>query len=790
MSGWVNFDDVVGQLIDHGFVEPSAGWAAGIDCGKKTGVRCKVEGTRQGGWYSLHTIRLDNGADALVGAFCWYKGCEDNLKKFELRVDGKIHKLTAEQRDAMKAQQRATEAAADAAQRKKNDKAARQAMHTWGKCLPDGQSAYLERKGVAGYGVKYSPSGALVVPMGDTHGRIHGLQIIRPDKKGGRDKDFWPAGLAKKGHFHQIGRPDTVCLIAEGYATGATLHAATGLPVVIAFDAGNLLPVATAISKKYRAAKILICADDDYLTGGNPGVTAASNAALAVSGAYIAPTFAVDRAGKKLTDFNDLQALEGIGAVRSQIEARLSALGWSAVSAPRAEVALEGGGGKRRAAQSVMDLDDLIKRFVPLDDGTGDYVFDTWTNKVAKKAQMVALLPAGVRGDDIKRHPVWCQRGAYYLDQVGFDPAGTDGNCKLNTWQGWPIKPKAGSCEQMLDLLRYLCSGESEEKADEVFRWLLCWMAYPLQNPGAKMSSAVIMHGPQGTGKSTVFQSLAKIYGDYSTVLNQRGLEDKFNSDWSDSKLFILAEEVVTRAEMWHIKNELKELVTGEWIRINPKNIAAYRQRNQVNICYLSNEGQPLPIDNDDRRHLVVYTPQALREEYYDSVFLEIDNGGVEALYQHLLDLDLTGFHPKKRPPMTEAKQRLMALSSPSEVRFATEYLTGALDLPVLPCLAADFYAVYLKWCRANGEARPRASNHFHGAIGHLPGWVKKDARIYTSETSTTTKAKVMIFPPVKSVAADGNEHPAGIPVARYLTDCVNKFAESSKSTGGAQWAA
>ena len=79
-------------------------------------------------------------------------------------------------------------------------------------------------------------------------------------------------------------------------------------------------------------------------------------------------------------------------------------------------------------------------------------------------------------------------------------------------------------------------------------------MAYPLQHPGAKMSTAVIMHGPQGTGKSTVFQALAQIYGDYATVLNQRGLEDKFNADWTDSKLFLLAEEVVNRAEMWHIR--------------------------------------------------------------------------------------------------------------------------------------------------------------------------------------------------------------------------------------------
>lgn len=792
---WVNFDDAIGQLVDHGFQEPRAGWLAGIDCGRKTGQRCAVEGQRQGGWYSLHTIRLDDGRDALVGAFCWYSGAEANLRKIELRVDGKVARLSPEQREAMRAKQRAAEAAAEAQQREKNDRAARQAMHTWSKCSADGESAYLKRKGVAGYGVKYSPSGALVIPMHDTHGRIHGLQVIRPERPRkpngdlGRDKDFWPAGLAKKGHFFQIGATTSVILIVEGYVTGASVHQATDLCTVVAFDAGNLMSVAQAIARKYRTAKILICADDDYLTESNPGVTHATNAALAVSGAWVKPAFSVDRAGKKLTDFNDLHALEGIAAVRQQIEAHLAALGWSVQPAMRVSTAPEGGGG-RRPALSVMELDALVDRFVPLDDGTGDYVFDTWTNKVAKKAQMVALLPAGVRGDDIKRHPVWYTRGAYYLDQVGFDPSGNDGNCKLNTWQGWPMQPAAGSCERLLELLRYLCSNEAPNKAEEVYRWLLCWMAYPLQNPGAKMHSAVIMHGPQGTGKSTVFQSLAKIYGDYSTVLNQRGLEDKFNSDWSDSKLFILAEEVVTRAEMWHIKNELKELVSGDWIRINPKNIAAYRQRNQVNICYLSNEGQPLPLDNDDRRHLVVYTPPALSEAYYDDVFIEIENGGVAALYQYLLDLDLAGFHPKKRPPMTEAKQRLMMLSSPSEVRFATEWMTGDLGLPVCPALAGDVYATYLRWCRANGESRPRPSNHFHGAIAHLSGWEKKKARVFPSESATTTEARPLIFPPVANIEADGNAHPAGWPVAKWLTTSVEKFAEAAKAGAERTWAA
>lgn len=665
--------------------------------------------------------------------------------------------MSAEQAAAMKTRHAENVKRAKAIYAAEQEAAAQVAARAWAKyeSTSTTPSDYLARKGVGAHGLRYSPSGngTLAVPMCDATGKVWGLQIIRGKKRrrGSMEKEYWPRGLSKSGHYHLIGSPLHIILVAEGYATGATLFEATGLPTAVAFDAGNLMPVAQALHKTYPRAYILVCADDDYLTvnkagnPSNPDVTAAQNAAVAVGGGWVKPEFPADREGKKLTDFNDLLHFPqgGMQVVRAQIEAALTASGRNLAPAGKSKlrvtlppVSLESdqGDGERRA-EAIMQLDDLVERYIPVDDGTGDYVFDTWSNKIARKTQMIALLPAGVRADDIKRHPLWIERGTYFIDEIGFDPSSNDSSVKLNTWRGWPRQPKEGSCELLLELLAYLCSGEPNQ--DEVYRWLLCWMAYPLQHPGAKMASAIIMHGPQGTGKSTIFQALAWIYGagttrDYSTVLNQRGLEDKFNADWAADRLYILAEEVVTRAEMWHIKNELNELVTGARIRVNPKHSAAYTQRNHINIVYLSNEGQPLPIDNDDRRHLVVYTPPAQPEEFYDQVQRELVNGGYEAFYDLLLNVDLSDFHPAKRPPMTLAKQKLIDLSLPSEAMFVREWQAGQMEieenrpLPFCPCGGRQLYTAYKKMVRCHWRYQAPRRNTVHRlcrALVRMAGW-------------------------------------------------------------------
>lgn len=816
---WINYDDVRRQLEAAGLViDKDLTFDARIQRWKTNDSK----GGEKPGWSRLKEWQSKSGHTYIVGAFGVWQGTDDGYQRIELprRDDPQRPALSDDDIAAARAAQKAAQKALAEERKREAKQAAGWAAQVWAKCTPAEAHEYLTRKLIKANGTRVwngaedlrlpgldgfdkesanhwrlqKSVGALVVPMHDINGNVVGIQFIFPKGHEFDGKQFWPTGMAMGGSFGVIGgwRRSGVLLLAEGFATAASLHEATGQPVAYAFSANNLGKAAKAIRAKYKQLRILICADDDYLTeqktGKNPGVDAAQLAASEIElAAWTKPDFddadgADLRAGRKLTDYNDLQALAGSSLpLANQINARLDALGWRDALPARAAATTEGGGESgRRRAEAVMPLDDIVARFVPLDDGTGQYVFDLWTNKVASTKQMIALLPAGVRGDDIKRHPVWIERGAHYLDEVGFDPSGNDRGVKLNTWKGWPMQPKAGCCDRLLGLLHYLCSGDPN--GGEVFKWVLRWMAYPLQHPGAKMASAIIMHGPQGTGKSTIWQCLAKIYGDYATVLNQRGLEDRFNSDWVDSKLFLLAEEVVTRAEMWHIKNELKELITGEWIRVNPKNIAAYRQRNQVNGVFLSNENQPLPLDNDDRRHCVIYTPPALSEEEYDEVFLEIERGGVQALYHHLLELDLGDFHPKKRPPMTEAKTALIALSSPSELRFIHDWVSGDIGLPVCPARSADVYAAYLRWCRANGEQRPRPSNQFHGAVDRLEGWQKTKKRIYADlHYSGETSPANLIIPPESAITDKDLMKKPGHHESVWLTNGVVKFGEAMK---------
>ncbi len=696
-----NYDSVVEQLTEYGLDV-----SRGIKLGRAKPYRTPVNGKRgTPGWYILHEIIADNGDQLIVGTYGIWQGIESNAQKITLKR-GTVSK---EKMEAVRKRMAEDRKRAAADRKRQAAKAAAKAAAVWRKANATGNSEYLERKGVLGHGLRYTESGAAIIPMLDAAGAVHGLQFILPPDhphrvKTKRDKTYWPSGLVKKGHWFQIGLIRNICLVAEGYATGATLHEATQMPVAVAFDANNLLPVGEAIKKTNPQIKLLFCADDDHLTKGNPGITAAKNAALACVGEWVQPVFAADRGRKKITDFNDLHTIEGLHVVRTQIDAKVTALGWDRAANHTQRAGLVTDGGRVGDMVPRISVDDAVSRYWGTYGMGGDMLFDEEERRIVHKKDVANLLSRhGI--DDMRGHPDW---RVARDDQIGFDPTEADPQIRCNLFGGWPTEPKEGVCSRLLELLEYLCG--NEYNGLEIYRWALKWLAYPIQHRGAKMQSALVIHGPQGTGKSRFFEAYGEIFGPYGKVLGQEALEDKFNADWAGGKLYILADELMARQEMFHVKNRLKSFITGIYIRVNQKGIAAHTEKNQMNIVFLSNERQPLVLENDDRRHCVIWVPPKLPDDFFNEVNEEIENGGVAALHYYLLNLDLGDFKPWTKPPMTTAKQELIDQSASSEERFIKEWVNLELEtdagevVPLCPCSSSSLYRLYDRWCKSNGE--------------------------------------------------------------------------------------
>lgn len=192
--------------------------------------------------------------------------------------------------------------------------AATRATAAWSGIQPTNKvSDYLGRKKIDDlYGAKFTDSGQLMIPIRDVNGNLTSLQSIN-DSTG--EKKFYTGGKIK-GCFHTIGDIENsdYIIICEGFATGCSIHMATGKPVIVAFQSTNLENVAVEIANKYRGLdkKIIIAGDDDVYTTKPPsnepynaGRIFADKAAEKIQATAVYPKFG-DWAQKGLTDFNDL----------------------------------------------------------------------------------------------------------------------------------------------------------------------------------------------------------------------------------------------------------------------------------------------------------------------------------------------------------------------------------------------------------------------------------------------------------------------------------------------------
>jgi putative DNA primase/helicase len=562
---------------------------------------------------------------------------------------------------------------------------------------------------------------------------------------------------------------------------------------VVAFDAGNLASVVEALQKRYPRIKIIICADDDAFSKckeckepvnvnksadcpackkphgkKNTGVESASLAAMMYNCYWIKPEFNDPAAifehfcknKGKLTDFNDLHLTDGLHTVRTLVDNAIDGFGLRGSLQHGAKSKQGGGDDDNTWIAPLTHPEELMERFY-LVYGEGGVVFDSLEHVLLKLTDM---RDACRYRDTHRQWQESMERKIVRMKQVGFDPAEKDPAIICNLWDKWPTTPQKGSCEKLLALLEHLCNGDRD-----LYEWIMKWLAYPIQHPGAKMKTALIVHGPGGTGKNLFFEVVKEIYGQYGKVIDQSTIEDKF-TDWMSCVLFIIADEVVARSDLYHIKNKLKGLITGTWIRINTKNKIAYDEKNHANMLFLSNESMPAVLEESDRRYTVVWTPGKLDKQCYLDAVKERDNGGTAALHDCFLNYPLDGFNPDSEAYQNDHKEDLVELGKDNVLRFYDQWKDGELDdVTLQPALSTDIYELYRIWAGRQG-VRPAPLHRVIDTLARRPGVIK---RIERYMTGIKQKKQRFLLPPGVIELNPGQSRTA------WLGECVEQFRES-----------
>lgn len=285
----------------------------------------------------IHRFSADKDDQKKSG---WYVGFQNHTLKsgetFEVVTFGNYREgvtftyqsdkvtLTREDKSHIKKQVEAAKRQAEEEREKLQNSVALETQATWKTLNESGTHEYLVKKqivGCEGLGVRFDGRGDLFIPMRDINGKLWSFQRITWD-----GQKRYKFGGKVSGCFHSLGVVDDsdIIRVAEGFATGVSIHIATGEYVAIAFQSNNLVAVVTELKKKYPDKLIVVCGDEDkFKTNAkneipNPGRVKAEEAAKVSLGKAVFPKFKNEET--KPTDFNDLHCLEGIETLRAQLK--------------------------------------------------------------------------------------------------------------------------------------------------------------------------------------------------------------------------------------------------------------------------------------------------------------------------------------------------------------------------------------------------------------------------------------------------------------------------------------
>lgn len=309
-------------------------------------------------------------------------------------------------------------------------------------------------------------------------------------------------------------------------------------------------------------------------------------------------------------------------------------------------------------------------------------------------------------------------------------PEGDAMRSTFNVWPGWGREPAEGDIGPFLTLIDHIF----KENPPEHRRWFLQWLAYPLQYPGVKLNTAVLIHGKgQGTGKTVIGETMGKIYGDNFELIRNAQLSSSFNR-WAARKQFILGDEISGGdSHDKKLMEAIKSMITQRRVMINSKNKDEYNLRDCINYFFTSNYDDPFKLDDDDRRIFVLRMPDDRLDsiEFFKNEYgLWLDSNapghGTSALFWYLLNkVDTSDFDWDGRAPMTDAKRAMIAAGK-SDLDDWCSTLVDSFDIQLkdssgpykFDIITASIALQYYRAADADGARNRVSANGLARALG------------------------------------------------------------------------
>jgi hypothetical protein len=240
-----------------------------------------------------------------------------------------------------------------------------------------------------------------------------------------------------------------------------------------------------------------------------------------------------------------------------------------------------------------------------------------------------------------------------------------------NLWRGWAVTPKGGpeKCKKFRDHIKnVLC-----DQNPKTYTYLMKWLARMVQKPWLQAEVAVVIKSSEGAGKGTLTNALLRILGRHGFMTAQsRHVVGDFTGQLHDC-ILLVAEEAFFAGDRVN-RSTLKAMITEPYLSIEPKGLPAFQSRNYLHIMMNSNEEWVVPASLEARRFFVLRASDSMKgnRQYFTELYEELENGGLEAFLEVLLNIDIGDFDIREFPKTEELRnQQAQSLSGPDAWWFA-----------------------------------------------------------------------------------------------------------------------